>query len=273
MTSYEIYTFILCLVVYIMLTALSVTCITIITKQSLRIIDAGLDDGRIISNYVKSKEHEKLNKFINFASSAVSILVCFAFLTMFISAFFVQDPAGKISFTNQSSYRVVQTGSMEKKNEKNKYLFENDLNDQIQTFDVIKTEPLPDEMDLELYDIVVYEVDGMLIVHRIVGIEEPNDYHPDCRHFKLQGDAVDSPDRFPVLYDQMKAIYKGQRIPFIGSFILFMQSPAGWICAILVVAALIATPILEQKIQMAKDERLILHGYLTEEDDDDDIFY
>ena len=146
---------------------------------------------------------------------------------------------------------------MAKKNEKNTYLEKNDLNDQIQTFDLIRTEALPNEMKLELYDIVVYEVDGYLIVHRIVSIEEPNEKHPDCRYFLLQGDAVEAPDRFPVLYSQMRAIYRGFRIPFIGSFIMFMQSPAGWLCMILIVIAMIAAPMLDKMLEKARKERLL----------------
>ena len=137
---------------------------------------------------------------------------------------------------------------MSKKNEKNKYLFDNNLNNQIQMFDLIAMYKLPDEMDLKLYDVVIYEVDDMLIVHRIVEIEEPNEKHPDHRYFKLQGDAVDAPDRFPVLYSQMRGIYKGWKVPFIGSFIMFMQSPAGWLCILLVVGAVIGSPIIDRKL-------------------------
>ncbi len=267
MTNYEIYTFILCLVVYIMLTALSVTCITIITKMSLRIIRAGLDDSRIIEEHNKKIANKDFNKFLEFVSYGFSFLVCLAFVATFVTSFLVENPSGQVYFAPQSNYRVVQTGSMERKNEKNKYLFENDLNNQIHTFDIIKTGALPDEMELELYDIVVYEVDDMLIVHRIVEIEEPNAEHPDCRHFKLQGDAIESADRFPVLYKQMKAIYTGHRIPFIGSFVMFMQSPAGWLCILLVITAMIATPILENKIQIEKYERLAIYGIHPDDDE------
>ena len=113
----------------------------------------------------------------------------------------------------------------------------------------------PSQEDLKLYDIVVYEVDGVLLVHRIVQIEEPNQAHPNERWFLCQGDAVDAPDRFPVKYSQIRAIYRGERVPFVGSFVLFMQSPAGWLCIILIVGAIVATPIIEKKIQREKDAR------------------
>ena len=119
---------------------------------------------------------------------------------------------------------------------------------------MIFTYKLPAEEDLELYDIVVYEVDDILVIHRIVGIEEPNNSHKE-RYFLLQGDAIERPDRFPVYYSQMKAIYRGERIPFIGSFVTFMQSPAGWLCVILLVFTMIALPVVEKKLQKAIDAR------------------
>jgi hypothetical protein len=54
----------------------------------------------------------------------------------------------------------------------------------------------------------------------------------------------------------MRAIYKGERIPYIGSFFAFMQSPLGYLCILLVVFSMIATPIVEKKLKKATDERL-----------------
>ena len=107
-----------------------------------------------------------------------------------------------------------------------------------------------------------------MVLHRIIGIEEPNEAHPNERHFLLQGDALERPDRFPVLYSQMRGIYRGESVPFIGSFILFMQSPAGWLCILLVVFALIATPILEKHIRQQEEERLRIMGLTSEAEQD-----
>ena len=254
MTDYKSYVFILCLIVFAMLTILSVVCISIIAHQQMKLIDHGVEDARILDEYrEKSKDRKKkiVRKIIDYAFSGI---VCLAFGFFFVTSLTIRSNEDK-SVGDTPVYRVVQTNSMSKKNEKNKYLVENGLDDQIQTFDLIRTEKLPGEMELELYDIVVYEIEDMLVVHRIVGIEEPNDYHPDSRVFRLQGDAVEGPDRDPVTYDQMRAIYRGYRIPFVGSFILFMQSPAGWMCALLIVIAMIATPILEAVFAVQKKKR------------------
>ena len=194
-----------------------------------------------------------------------SFVMCIILAAIFVFSLFVGCTTDTYS-SDAPTFRVVNTGSMEKKNEKNEYLVKNNLNDQIATFDLIIVYKAPKEEDLKLYDIVVYEVDDIMVVHRIVEIEEPNQYHPNERWFKLQGDAVENPDRFPVKYEQIKGIYKGDRVPFVGSFILFMQSPAGWLCIILVVGAMIVTPILEKKLNKVKNERLIAIGVIEVEE-------
>lgn len=257
MTDYEIYVFLLCLIVFIVLTTLSVVCLSIITKLTLRLIRGGLEDASILKEHEKSLKHKKRTKYAKLADVIFSGVICLVFVVMLAGALIIRGTENTCCGAIPT-YRVVLTGSMAEKNDKNLYLWENKLDNQIQTFDLVRTEQLPGEMELKLYDIVVYEVDNVLLIHRIVGIEEPNERHPDCRFFLLQGDAVEAPDRFPVLYGQMRGIYRGERIPFIGSFILFMQSPAGWLCVLLIVAATIATPILDGVLKKARDKRLAI---------------
>ncbi len=256
MMQYETYVFILCFIVFVFLTVLSIACLNIIYKLSVRLIHAGAEDEKIIKEQTESQA-KKTNAFAKVLENVVTAIVCLVLLAAFVisTAIAISKDAPD---SNVPTYRVVNTGSMAKKNANNQYLFDNDINNQIQTFDLIRTEKLPKEDDLKLYDIVVYEMDDVLVVHRIVEIEEPNAAHPDKRYFRLQGDAVDSPDRFPVTYEQMRAIYSGDRIPFIGSFVLFMQSPAGYLCILLVVIAIIATPIINKSILKHRKDRYTL---------------
>ena len=151
--------------------------------------------------------------------------------------------------------------------EDNTYLTENGITDQIQTFDIVVTRHLPNEYELKLYDIILYENDnGMMVIHRIVGIEEPTENHPDCRYFVLQGDANAYPDKIPVYYSQMRGIYRGERVPFVGSFVLFMQSPAGVMCILLVLIGFIAAPIMEKSIEKQKRLRLEIIGAIPSPD-------
>ena len=257
MTAFEIYNLFLCIFVFIGFTALFGVMLFVIMKSTLKLINAGVNDDKIKTEYEKAIKHKKSGV----VDMIISILLCaivFAIFSFSMIASFMPD---KVS-GNIPTARVVNSGSMSTKNEKNKYLFENNINNQLQTFDLIFTYKLPKEEDIKLYDIIVYEVDGVLVMHRVVGIEAPNADHPDNYWFLLQGDAVPNPDRFPVLYSQMKAICRGGRIPFIGSFVAFMQSPAGWLCIILLVVGVIVAPILEKKVFIAMKKRLTEIGYI-----------
>ncbi len=255
MTKFEIYSLILCMVVFVLLVGVFSFMLSIIIKQGLKHIKAGLEDEEIIKEFDNGTK--KKGKFSKVLDTIVNSLICLFFGVIFLSSLYI-NCTQNVYFDNVPTYRVVLTSSMESKNKSNKYLFDNNINNQIGSFDLIATYKIPKEEDLKLYDIVLYEVDGILVVHRIVGIEEPNAQHPNERHFLLQGDAVSSPDRFPVRYSQMKGIYKNEKIPFVGSFVLFMQSPAGWICILLVVVSMIGTPILENKLLKKRKERYLL---------------
>ncbi len=254
MDSFEIYTLCLCLIVLIVLTTLFTVMLSLIVKNTVRLICYGAEDERILKAYSLAKKREKKQRG-GWLGTLLFALVFGVFFLIFVFSIFAKatekNPLDKLP-----SMRVVKTSSMQEKYEGNTYLFENHLDDQISTFDLIITYKLPDEFDLKLYDIVVYETENTLIVHRIVGIEEPNDKHPNERYFLLQGDNLESPDRFPVHYSQMKAIYRGEHIPFLGSFVLFMQSPSGWICVLLVILEMICMPIVEKRIENEEKKRL-----------------
>lgn len=243
---------IVCAIVYVMMTSVSIAVIVALTKMSLKLIRHGAEDEQII----KEKQKKRKNKG-NLFDTLISALFCVAFACVFLFSAYV-GISGNVYFEDIPTLKVVNSPSMSKKHEKNEYLFKNALNDQFDTFDVVLTYKIPDEFELKLYDIVVYEMEDILVIHRIVEIEEPNAEHPNERWFRTQGDNVETADRFPVHYSQMRAIYRGEKIPFVGSFISFMQSPAGWLCMILMLAATIATPIIDKKLEKARTARYAL---------------
>ena len=250
MKPYDIYVFFLCLVVFTALTIVFTYLIYEIIKLTVKVIRHGVDDENIVSEYHKEKTTVKKKTF----SVIFSFVLCGFLMVFFIFSLWLHF--SEDVFTNSSSLKVVASSSMASQHKKNTYLFENNLDNQLNTFDLIVTRPAPDEFDLELYDIVVYQYEDIFVIHRIVGIEEPNSEHPDHRLFITQGDAISSPDREPVTYEQIKAIYENEKVPFVGSFVFFMKSPAGWLCVLLVLYAIIATPIVEKKIKKTTYIRL-----------------
>lgn len=256
--TYDTYVLILCIVVYVALTIVSIAVITALTKMALRLVRYGAEDKDIIKEYIKAKKkgHKKKGKALD---TFVSVFLCAIFAVAFGFSLYVNINQDKY-FEDIPTLKVVQSASMSKKHEKNKYLTENNLNNQFDTFDVILVYKAPAEADLKLYDIIVYEMEVQgevgYVVHRIVGIEEANEKHG--RLFKTQGDAVETADRNKVEYSQIKGIYRGENIKFVGSFVMFMQSPAGWMCMILMLAATIATPIIDKKLAQEREKRLAL---------------
>ena len=252
MNAFELYTFVVCFIVFAAFTLLFSYMIVTLTKMELEMIRHGLRDKQIKKEIPAGC---RAGCFGTLVGKAVSLLLCLALSAAFCASMYMNMTESKPP-NGIPSVKVVKSTSMAGKHEENTYLAEHGLDDQIQMFDLIVTRHLPAEEDLELYDIVVYKQDDIFVIHRIVGIEEPNQNHPEQRYFTLQGDAVGTPDMFPVLYSQMQGIYEGERIPFAGSFVLFLQSPAGWLCIILVFFATIATPIVEKKLKKAKESRL-----------------
>lgn len=258
MIGFELYTFFLCLFIFIALSGLFTFLIVYIGKQRICIIENGLADEKIIKNIEKKiyKDAPGYSHFFAITERVVSIAVC-AFLCILFVLVGISSSKGNGRVENIPALKVVSSTSMAEKYENNTYLFKNNLDDQLQLFDVVILHKLPKEEDIKLYDIVTYEhISGALLMHRVVGIEEPNKDHPDERHFLLQGDAVHYPDTFPVRYSQMRSIYRGERIPNIGSFVFFMQSPAGIICLILIFICMIIMPIADAIIMSAEYTRV-----------------
>lgn len=262
MSGYDLYIFFLCLIVFTLLTGLFSVMLYYIIKMTMKAIKHGLEDERIITEYHKTRAAGCFGTII---SKIISGILVGAILAAFAVSTLVQI-SGSFLGGNLPTAKVVLSASMSTKHQNNTYLNEHGLDDQFDTFDLIFTEKLPGEFELELYDIVVYEYYDQLIIHRIVGIEEPNADHPDCRHFMLRGDASHYSDEYPVLYEQMRAIYNGAHIKFVGSFFTFMQSPAGYLCILLVLFAIFATPIAEKKLLQAKLDRLTEIGVIPSDE-------
>ena len=254
MSQIDLYALILCLFVFFGLTALFGVIIALLCKLNFRLIRMGAEDETIKKEY--NTALLKGNK-TRPAEKIISILIGIVLLIVFVFSLYV-NLQRNIYFENVPRFKVVSSNSMAKKNKENAYLYQHGLDNQFSRFDMLLLYRVPAEDELKLYDIVVYEIDGISVIHRIVWIEEPNDSHPDGRLFTLQGDAMERPDRETVEYSQIKGIYRGEKIPVVGSFVFFLQSLPGWLCMALVLFAVIAMPILEKKLNEEKLKRLEL---------------
>lgn len=261
MNGFDLYNFLLCLVTFIMVGGLFAVLIGYLTKQSIRLVRLGAEDDEIKEEYFAKQEKTDRFRWVNRTFSAVLFIVM---LAVFGLAVYV-NVCENTHFDNIPTVHVVGSNSMSKIHRQNTYLTENGLTGQFSRFDLIFTEKIPPQEELKLYDIVIYDYDGIPIVHRIVKIEEPNDGLSGDRLFTLQGDNEPYPDKYPVYYDQMEAIYTGKHIKYIGSLVFFFQSIAGWLCILLIVFSMVITPMIEKKIENEKRERLIVCGVIPDE--------
>lgn len=250
MTPFDIYLLVVSIVVIIALAVFFSFVIWYIYTLTLRLIYAEYYDPDIMEDYAYPKRFTFLSNIGKVASAALCVLLTIVLLFCVVLGITENSITKSIP-----SLKVVKSESMSTKHSENEYLVNNDLNDQIQMFDVIVSQPLPAEKDIELYDVIIYERDGNLIVHRVVYIAEPADGSSEGRLFYTRGDANKLNDSMPVEYSQIRGIYLGERIPFVGSFVMFMQSPAGIICMLLTIFCMIIMPIVDDKIDEARNQR------------------
>ena len=252
----DIYIFGLCFVVFTALTVLLAVLIVTMLRYYVRLVRLGAEDEKIRQEYDNRHKH---SKFLNALGNIINILVFVVLLTAFGCSVAVKIcERNNCNAIDTGALRVVRSNSMSKAYEKNEYLFENGLEgdaEHFSLFDIIYTESMPPEKELKLYDVVVYQMDEYWIIHRIVKIEEPNEKHPDETYYYFRGDYNNMTDPKPVTYSQMRGIWHGQKVEQVGSFVLFMRSPAGILCIILMMFAVFVVPFVIKKIENERKER------------------
>ena len=256
MKGYDLYVTIVCAVIFSLLTVTFALLITLIGKQQIKLVRSGIEDENIKTSVLKKLNKNKKRCTYGVFDVIVSSVICIL-LTVICAVTVFTGTRGNNVIKGSPALKVVASTSMSVKYERNLYLFNHGLDNQLQMFDLIVLHELPPEDEIQLYDIIVYEhINGSLYIHRVVRIEEPNDEHPNERYFLFQGDANSYADVYPVRYSQMKSIYRNERMANVGSFVFFMQSPAGILCVLLIVAVLIIMPIIDNMFVKLELERV-----------------
>ncbi len=256
MKGYDLYVTIVCAFIFILLTVTFALLITLIGKQQIKLVRSGIEDENIKTSVLKKLNKNKKRCTYGVFDVIVSSVICIL-LTVICAVTVFTGTRGNNVIKGSPALKVVASTSMSVKYERNLYLFNHGLDNQLQMFDLIVLHELPPEDEIQLYDIIVYEhINGSLYIHRVVRIEEPNDEHPNERYFLFQGDANSYADVYPVRYSQMKSIYRNERMANVGSFVFFMQSPAGILCVLLIVAVLIIMPIIDNMFVKLELERV-----------------
>lgn len=165
----------------------------------------------------KEAGREEKSGLIQKILTGVSILLCIVFSFMLIcnmtiiikGTLYPERPPSVLGITPM----VVLSGSMS-----------GDAEDHIEVGDLIfvgKTEA----EELEVGDVIAFMEGKVVVTHRIIEIQRDEN---GVLLFTTKGDANNAQDQRPVTASNLVGIYKA-RIPKVGDFALFLQTPMGMV--------------------------------------------
>ncbi|KAF0820626.1 Signal peptidase SipW, required for TasA secretion [Bacillus sp. ZZV12-4809] len=142
-----------------------------------------------------------------------NIITAVLFINLILMAFLVVSSKASGGEPQAFGYQLktVLSGSMEPT---------------FQTGSVIAVKPLSSEESkaLKKNDVITFQAsEEKLITHRVIGVSSSGDHVM----YETKGDNNKTADMEPVLSDNVRAIYTGFTIPYVGYFIDFAQSKEG----------------------------------------------
>lgn len=217
-------------------------------------IKSGKRDIEIIDEVIYERQQHVKNrrKVIGLIRTIAFYVIIIIIIPIFVFSL-INKVMGNVMMIGNKAVMVVATGSMGYKNEANDYLFNRNLNNQFQQYDIIVLEKVK-QSDINLYDVIAYENDkGMNIIHRIISIEPGS-----STKYVTRGDIYDSSktDLYKPVYEDVIGRYTGKRIPSVGIFIMFLQSYAGIITVVSLVYCLLMIDRTSEKINKVQQERI-----------------
>ncbi|MDF2038084.1 signal peptidase I [Bacillus sp. CMF12] len=142
-----------------------------------------------------------------------NIITAVLFINLILMAFLVVSSKASGGEPQAFGYQLktVLSGSMEPT---------------FQTGSVIAVKPLSSEesKSLKKDDVITFQAsEEKLVTHRIIGVTNSGDHVM----YETKGDNNKTADMEPVLSDNVRAVYTGFTIPYVGYFIDFAQSKEG----------------------------------------------
>lgn len=206
--------------------------------NTIKEINDGRQDIEIIDEFLqKEKDNNSRKKKVLSAIGKVISHLILVVIIIFFGFSVTSRILGNSLLINDTGIVVIASGSMSNKNEDNKYLIENELNNQFDTYDIIGLQKYKSIDEVELYDVVAFkDANNNLIVHRIISIENVNGELA----INTRGDSNNASDlgslyKEPLRYENLVGKYNEFRVPLLGSFVIFLQSNSGiiTICSII----------------------------------------
>ena len=211
--------------------------------------DVELIDETILSNIQNTKRYRRILSVIK----KILFGIALALLVPSLLVSVYNRVANGLAMINGYGVIAVASGSMSKKNEANPYLA--NYNNQFDTYDMIVLEKADSPADLQLYDVIAFVNDkGTNIIHRIVGFKST----ADGLRYVTRGDSNNADDEYNPLFSDVLGKYTGQKIPYVGVFVMFLQSFSGILTVLAIIYCLIMIESVRNKIEAAREARLLL---------------
>ena len=221
-----------------------------------------LDNNCPLESEIKKYTHKKDHKVLKVLKTTFSSLFFGALIVATGICALAHYDKNAINYLGSSPVAIL-TGSMSKKNEKNTYLIEKDINTQFNAGSIILLDKMPEKENLRRYDVVGYwSQENVLIVHRIIdfGVVDENGNFTstattsEATHFIFRGDANASRDSYFVEYKQMYGIYRNYKIDNLGYVVSYFQSYFGLISIIGICSVVFAEDYYSRKTDKAYKE-------------------
>lgn len=257
MSSIEILSLIVTIVALVSLSFVFTFLFRSYFRGIVEAVESGEEDAELIYEEAMGKREKTLpQKLLHYGGKALSYLVLVVLVGVFAWSLAARFMGTEMSLGGNIPL-VIVSGSMSYKNEDNQYLYDNDLDNQFQTYDIIVVNQTASPDDIELYDVIAfYSSDGTVVVHRVVEIVDTS----EGPMYVTRGDANDTSDDNALYgdylpYQQIVGEYHGVRVPAAGAFVLFLQSGAGVVCVISIVYCFAIFEFYRRKMDLAIEER------------------
>ena len=249
-------------IIALVVTIISLLCFCIVftilfshyCKTSSEEVLSGKKDIELLdSEFLEKKKKKKESNTRKIVKKVVSYVVL-SVLILFLGLSIYSKANNDVMLFGNSALLTVASGSMSYKNEENTYLDFNNLDNQFQTYDVIKIQKVKEE-DLKLYDVIAFKNnENKIIIHRIIKIES------DVLGVKYttRGDANNLSDEFNPRFENIVGRYTGNRVPIVGIFVLFLQSYSGMVTVVALLYCIYMFDKNYSKLKKNCDDRLNL---------------
>ena len=210
--------------------------------------DVELIDETILTNIKNAKPHRRIFRRVK----QVLFWVLIAILVPFLLISVYSKVANGVAMINGHGMIAVASGSMSEKNSANPYL--ENIDNQFDTYDMIMLKKVEKPSELQLYDVIAYVNDeGVNIIHRIVGFQQTS----AGVRFITRGDSNNADDEYKPSMDDVLGEYTGNRVRYVGVFLMFLQSYSGIVTIAAIIYCLIMIESIGNKIYDAREDRLL----------------